>query len=113
MYLSMEMSNPLHELARSKRNSSFVVPSLFTPLRISVDYLGLGTMEIFAVASALLFSGATIALDRNLDQFNYVATVTDDIHNSFGPEDWGSVTCPNFDNCVRISCYLVFVVDKA
>ena len=40
-------------------------------------------------------------LNRNYDRFNYVATVQDEIHVDFGPEDWANVQCPDLGTCVR------------
>jgi hypothetical protein len=51
----------------------------------------------------ILLSFATAAIaqqNRDYDQFNYVATVQDDLHYDFGPEDWGQVQCPDLDTCV-------------
>lgn len=54
--------------------------------------------------------------NRNYDQFNYVATVEDDLHYDFGPEDWGEVQCPDLETCVSklvcnkwIDCALLLV----
>lgn len=73
-------------------------------IRIARDE-SIETKMIVAVAAAalllLLFSTAATALDPNLDQFSYNDdTVTDDVHNVFGPKDWGEITCPDLENCV-------------
>jgi hypothetical protein len=39
--------------------------------------------------------------NRNYDQFNYDSTIQDDVHNNFGPEDWGNILCPDLGTCVR------------
>ena len=46
-------------------------------------------------------TSATInpSLNRNYDRFNYVATVQDDVHVDFGPEDWAQVQCPDLLTC--------------
>ena len=40
-------------------------------------------------------------INRNYDRFNYVATIQDDTHVDFGPEDWANVQCPDLATCVR------------
>jgi hypothetical protein len=65
-------------------------------------------MRSYLTSFLLLLSFTTIAIaqqNRNYDQFNYVATVQDDLHNDFGPEDWDQVQCPDLDTCVSpLSC---------
>lgn len=49
-----------------------------------------------------LLISAGVALDRNLDQFNYDVTIKDGVHKSFGPQDWERVQCPDLSTCVSI-----------
>lgn len=43
---------------------------------------------------------APSTLDRNRDRFSYGATRTVHTHNSFGPQDWSDVDCPDKTSCL-------------
>jgi hypothetical protein len=63
------------------------------------------------LASSSLAQDTTVQRNRNLDRFNYNATVQTDTYFNFGPADWGDLRCPDVETCVRVKDML-FVLDQ-
>jgi hypothetical protein len=76
----------------------------------SILYLSLLIFGVIICVATIVL--AQTEPDRSYDRFNYAATTQDDLHYDFGPEDWGSVQCPDLATCVRFVIVVVAGFDQ-